>query len=49
MKKKKNGSLNIIYKKTNYFSLQYGSVEYMKIKRTHLFFITKLLDIMSNT
>jgi len=43
------GHLILFTNKTNYFSLQYGSVEYMKIKRTHLFFITKLLDVMSNT
>ena len=38
MKKKKNGSLNIFTNKTHYFLLQYGSVEYMKIKRTHYFY-----------
>jgi hypothetical protein len=43
------GHLILFTNKTHYFLLQYGSVEYMKIKRTHLFFITKLLDIMSNT
>ena len=43
------GHLILFTNKTHYFLLQYGLVEYMKIKRTHLFFITKLLDIMSNS
>jgi len=33
------GHLILFTNKTNYFSLQYGSVEYMKIKRTHYFLL----------
>jgi len=33
------GHLILFTNKTHYFLLQYGSVEYMKIKRTHYFLL----------